>query len=63
MPDNLVALCRNCHEQKLDLPPEEFYTPSTVHEHVVVDRLEELRQVVEELYLHAPRLYETHKDI
>lgn len=28
VPGNLVALCRSCNELKLDLPPEEFYTPS-----------------------------------
>lgn len=27
MPGNLVALCRNCNNKKLDLPPEEFYIP------------------------------------
>ena len=26
VPGNLVALCRNCNNNKLDLPPEEFYT-------------------------------------
>ncbi len=27
VPGNLVALCRNCNNKKLDLPPEEFYIP------------------------------------
>jgi len=26
-PGNLVALCRHCNEAKLDLPPEQFYSP------------------------------------
>lgn len=25
---NLVALCRQCNEAKLDLPPDQFYSPS-----------------------------------
>jgi len=27
VPGNLVALCRNCNNQKHDHPPENFYTP------------------------------------
>ena len=27
VPGNLVSLCRNCNNKKLDLPPEEFYAP------------------------------------
>jgi hypothetical protein len=27
VPGNLVALCRDCNNKKLDSPPEEFYTP------------------------------------
>lgn len=27
VPGNLVALCRDCNNKKLDLPPEGFYTP------------------------------------
>ena len=28
VPGNLVAICRSCNNKKLDLPPEEFYSPS-----------------------------------
>ena len=37
VPGNLVALCRSCNNKKLDLPPEEFYTPS---------ELERLKQIL-----------------
>ncbi len=31
IPGNLVALCRNCNNKKLDLSPEEFYTPDELY--------------------------------
>lgn len=39
VPGNLVALCRNCNNKKLDSPPEGFYTPS---------ELEELKPILEQ---------------
>src|SRR3972149_602298 len=38
VPGNLVALCRICNNKKLDLPPEEFYTP---------DRLNKLKSLLD----------------
>ena len=28
VPGNIVSLCRECNNKKLDMPPEEFYSPS-----------------------------------
>lgn len=39
VPGNLVALCRNCNNKKLDLPPESFYTAS---------ELESLKPILEQ---------------
>jgi len=38
VPGNLVALCRNCNNKKLDHPPAEFYT---------ADELDKLKPILE----------------
>lgn len=38
VPGNLVSLCRNCNNKKLDLRPEEFYSP---------DELEKLKPILD----------------
>lgn len=38
VPGNLVVLCRNCNNEKLDHPPKDFYTP---------EELEKLKPILE----------------
>lgn len=43
VPGNLVALCRSCNNKKLDLPPEEFYSPSELEKlQPILDSQEEV---------------------
>lgn len=43
VPGNLVALCRRCNDKKLDLPPEEFYTPNEIERLTrILDQQEEV---------------------
>jgi len=44
---NLVALCRPCNQQKLDRPPEIFYTPAELA------RLQPLLNAQQELFMFA----------
>jgi len=49
VPGNLVALCWNCNNKKLDSPPEQFYTPGEL------DRLKPILDQQEDVFSFIPR--------
>lgn len=56
VPGNLVALCRNCNNKKLDSPPEKFYTPNEL------ERLKPILEQEDEVFSFTFELDAWHED-